>query len=146
MESLMTEQLVALDLDLASKEEVIRHLARMIQAAGRLNNEDEYIQAVFKREEEFATAMGFSVAIPHGKTDAVKIPALAFARLTNAIKWSDEEEVRFIFQIAVPEEAAGDYHLKILASLSRQLIHEEFCEKLASITEPSNIVKLIGEL
>mgnify|MGYP002854286422 CR=1 FL=1 len=146
MEGLINENLVALDLEANSKGDVIHILAGLIRKEGRLNDEAKYIEAVFAREQEFATAMGFSVAIPHGKTNAVKTPALAFARLKKEIKWSDEENVRFVFLIAVPEEAAGDYHLKILASLSRQLIHAEFCDKLAKITEPREIVGLVGEV
>lgn len=146
MENLITKNLVALDIDVSTKGEVIHTLARLIQKEGRLLDEAKYIEAVFAREQEFATAMGFKVAIPHGKTNAVKTPALAFARLKKAVKWSDDEDARFIFLIAVPEMSAGDYHLKILASLSRQLIHEEFCDKLAKISELQEIVDLVGEV
>ena len=144
MDNLITEKLVALDLDAVTKGEVIRHLAGLMKKDGRLNDEDAYIKSVFDREHEFATAMGYSVAIPHGKTDAVKTPALGFARVKTPIQWSDDETVQYIFQIAVPASAAGDYHLQVLAALSRQLIHEEFVDKLGKIKDPKDIVELVG--
>ncbi len=46
----------------------------------------------------------------------------------------DEEEdwVNLIFMIAVPESAASDEHLKILATLSRKLMNDDFRNSLLS--------------
>lgn len=72
MEQVITTDLICLDVEAESKEDVIRLLAEKLDKAGRLNDKDEYIAEVFKREETYATGVGFSVATPHAKTDAVK--------------------------------------------------------------------------
>ena len=115
MDNLITKELIVLDLDLSSKEDVIKAMARVIEEQGRLYDYNNYVKQVFARENNFSTAIGFEVAIPHGKTDSVKNASLAFARLKNEIQWSDEEKVKYVFLIAVPETEAGDTHLKILA-------------------------------
>lgn len=130
MDNLITKELIVLDLDLSSKEDVIKAMARVIEEQGRLYDYNNYVKQVFARENNFSTAIGFEVAIPHGKTDSVKNASLAFARLKNEIQWSDEEKVKYVFLIAVPETEAGDTHLKILAQISRKLMREEFREKL----------------
>jgi len=130
MDNLITKELIVLDLDLSSKEDVIKEMARVIEGQGRLYDYNNYVKQVFEREKNFSTAIGFEVAIPHGKTDSVKNASLAFARLKNEIQWSDEEKVKYVFLIAVPETEAGDTHLKILAQLSRKIMREEFREKL----------------
>jgi len=130
MDNLITKELIVLDLDLSSKEDVIKEMARVIEGQGRLYDYNNYVKQVFEREKNFSTAIGFEVAIPHGKTDSIKNASLAFARLKNEIQWSDEEKVKYVFLIAVPETEAGDTHLKILAQLSRKIMREEFREKL----------------
>lgn len=132
MDNLITKELIVLDLDLSTKEEVIKEMARVIEGQGRLYDYNNYVNQVFAREKNFPTAIGFEVAIPHGKTDSVKNASLAFARLKNEIQWSDEEKVKYVFLIAVPETEAGDTHLKILAQISRNIMREEFREKLKS--------------
>jgi mannitol/fructose-specific phosphotransferase system IIA component (Ntr-type) len=95
-----------------------------------------------------ATAVGYGVGIPHGKTDAIKKPTLAFAKTKELVKWGDEEEdwVNLIFMIAVPESAASDEHLKILAILSRKLMNDDFRNSLLSTNdrvELNNILQCV---
>ena len=145
MEQVITTDLICLDVEAESKEDVIRLLAEKLDKAGRLNDKDEYIAEVFKREETYATGVGFSVATPHAKTDAVKTASVAFARLKKAIHWDDEDDVTMIFQLAVPCTEAGDLHLQILAALSRKLIYDEFRDQIAAAASAEEILALIGD-
>ena len=101
MEQVITTDLICLDVEAESKEDVIRLLAEKLDKAGRLNDKDEYIAEVFKREETYATGVGFSVATPHAKTDAVKTASVAFARLKKAIHWADEDDVTMILILSI---------------------------------------------
>lgn len=143
MDNLITKELIALDLDLSTKEEVIKEMAKLIEAQGKLHDYDDYIKQVFEREKDFATSIGFEVAIPHGKTNAVKCASLAFTRLKNEIQWSEDEKVKYVFLIAVPETEAGDTHLKILAQLSRKIMREEFREKLKTSSGIDEILSVL---
>jgi fructose PTS system EIIA component len=142
MDNLITKELIALDLDISSKEEVIKEMAKLIEAQGKLNDYDAYIKQVFAREDDFPTSIGFEVAIPHGKTNSVKCASLAFARLKNEIQWSEEEKVKYVFLIAVPETEAGDTHLQILAQLSRKIMREEYREKLKTSLKVDELLEL----
>jgi len=143
MNDLITSQLILLDTEAKSKEDIIKKLAKLIESEDRLNDCDSYVEQVFKREEEFATSFGFEVAIPHGKSDAVKSAALAFARLKNEVQWSDEEKVKYVFLIAVPESEAGNRHLRILAQISRGLMKEEFRNKLKSAENKEELLQAL---
>lgn len=50
----------------------------LIDEAGGLVDREQYKQALYDREREGSTGIGFGIAIPHGKSDAVKHPCLAF--------------------------------------------------------------------
>ncbi|AZV57549.1 PTS sugar transporter subunit IIA [Clostridium sp. AWRP] len=143
MNDIINGDLVVLDLEASSKEEVIRKLSKLIEKQDKLIDFDGYVKQVFEREEDFPTSIGFDVAIPHGKSDSVKSAAVAFARLKKEVKWSEEESVKYVFLIAVPEKEAGDRHLQILAQLSRKIMREEFRTKLQ---EASSIEEILEAL
>ena len=141
---LISSEIVMLDIDANSPEEIIRVVADIMEADGRLIDKEGYIADVMKREESSSTALGFSVATPHSKSIYVKEPSLAFVRLKNKVKWDDSEEIDTIFQIGVPSPAPGDRHLEILASLFRKIMHDDFREQLANAHSPKEVIQLIG--
>lgn len=147
MEKLITPELLCFDLDATTKEEVINKLADKMDAAGRLNDKTGYVTDVLAREQHFSTAVGFSVATPHAKTDHAKTTSIAFARLKNEIVWDDEDETAsLIFQLAVPTSEKGDRHLQILAKLSRKLLHDDFRAQLIAAKTPEEVIELVGEV
>jgi len=143
---LIDEKLVFLNMPVRSKEDAIKKLADRVEEVGRIKNKQSYIDAVFKRESDFSTGVGFGVAIPHGKSDAVLEPFLAFATV-HPMNWEsmDGNPVDLIFLIGVPKEDKGETHLKILAALSRKLMKESFRDALRKVNSPQELIVLLRE-
>ena len=143
---LINQNLIALHVDAKTREEVIETLAQMAYEEGRINHMDHYVQVVLKREEEYSTSVGFGVAIPHGKTDAVNEPFLGFARV-QGVDWAapDGNPIDLVFIIGVPEAQAGTEHLKILAKISRKLMKEDFRSSLRKAHTKEAILAIIQE-
>lgn len=143
---LITHDLIHMQVDSSDKESVIRHMAQSAKTLGRVEDLDAFVEAVLKREEEYSTAVGFGVAIPHGKTAAVNTPFLMFATL-DSLDWKalDGAPVDMAFLIGVPENEAGSTHLKILAALSRKLMKEDFRTELRSKTTPEEVISFLEE-
>jgi PTS system fructose-specific IIA component len=143
---LIDENLITMNLSAKTKEEAILLLAEKAKSENRLKDVRAFQEAVLKREEEYSTAVGFGVAIPHGKTDAVIEPFLMFATV-QSIDWKalDDKPVDLIFLIGVPEADASTLHLKILASLSRKLMKEEFRTSIRSAATPEEVMKILEE-
>lgn len=139
---LINNKIVLFDVEAVNKEEVIRLIAEAMDKDGRLIDQEGYIEDVLKREATSSTAIGFSTATPHAKSVSVKEPSLAFVRLKNPMKW-DDEEVTMIFQIAVPSPGQGDRHLEILAQLFRNLVYDEFRDKLCAAKNQQEVVDLL---
>ncbi|PEL13571.1 fructose-specific PTS transporter subunit EIIC [Bacillus sp. AFS017336] len=129
-----SENLVFLDKDWKSKEEVLNNLVEELDKQGYLANKEEFKLAVLKREQISATGMEAGLAIPHGKSNAVKKAGFAFARLNNPIKdWESIDpanEVKYVFLLAIPESEAGSTHLELLAELCKRLIDQNYYTKL----------------
>ncbi len=140
---LLTKELVMFHLKAETKEDVIQAIAEAMEQDGRLENKEGYIADVLKREASSSTAVGFDTATPHAKSEYVKEPSLAFVRLAHPISWDGKEEVSMVFQIGVPAVGHGDRHLEILASLFRQLVHDDFREKLLAAENESEIVEIM---
>lgn len=145
---MIQKKLIALDVEKNNKVEIIREIAEKMEMEGNVLDVETYVKAVLDREKTFPTCFDFGVAIPHGKTDAVKEACFAFYRLKNPLKWCDEkeDEVRLVFQIAVPETDTTNIHLKILAQLSRHLMHEDFREKLLTYEKKEDVEKLLKSI
>ncbi|GGM18642.1 hypothetical protein GCM10011351_00540 [Paraliobacillus quinghaiensis] len=140
---LLTKEQVLLDIEANSKEDCINQLIDVFVKQGVVHDANAYKAAVIAREEEGTTGIGFSVAIPHGKSDGVSKPGLAFARVTKGLDWEslDGSPVHLVFLIAVPETHAGDEHLRILSQLSRKLMHDDFREKLMTTNSTDELIQ-----
>jgi len=140
---IIDETLIDLNVVGKTKEEVIGHLAQLASRQGRIQDIEKYSKAVMHRESEYSTAMGFGIAIPHGKTDAVIEPFLCFAKV-DKVDWNalDGGLVDLVFMIGVPEEA-GNTHLKILASISRKLMKEEFRNGLRNAGTATELMQFL---
>jgi fructose-specific PTS system IIA-like component len=146
-EGLVAPELVDLSSQATSKEEAIRELVDLLHGAGRVDDPDMVEEAVWAREETYPTGMGFGVAIPHCKSPHVTVSSIAVLKLTTPVPWKapDEDPVRFLILIAISAAARGDQHLRIIASLARKLMHEEFRQELTDATSPDSVVRLLEQ-
>ncbi|OEJ32233.1 fructose-specific PTS transporter subunit EIIC [Streptomyces subrutilus] len=144
----LTGQTVRTELAAGSKEAAIREMAEMLAATGNVRDVDELVRVALAREAQGTTGLGESIAIPHAKTDAVSRPTVGFARSGEGIEWGalDGTKARLIFMISVPESAAGDEHLRILALLSRKLMDGGFRERLRSAPDEPAILDVLREI
>lgn len=145
---IINENLIELDVKAKDKVELIKELAKVIDKENRLNSYDEYVEEVIHRESLTTTGVGFGIAIPHGKCEAVKVPTVAFGRIKDGVDWNslDGEPVYIVFLLAVPLESASNEHLKILAALSRKLLKDDFRESLMKIENKGELLELLEDV
>ncbi|MEU9481822.1 fructose-specific PTS transporter subunit EIIC [Streptomyces sp. NPDC048191] len=130
------------------KGAAIREMAELLARSGRVTDVDELVAAALRREEQGTTGLGEEIAVPHAKTDAVSTPVVGFARSEEGVEWGslDGTKARLIFMIAVPEAAAGDEHLRILALLSRKLMDAGFRERLLAAPDEREVLDVLAEV
>ncbi|MBP2033282.1 PTS system fructose-specific IIA component/PTS system nitrogen regulatory IIA component [Clostridium algifaecis] len=134
---------VSFDLKATNKDEVINELIQILYDDGKIIDKDKFRGAVLKREQEFSTGIGMGIAIPHGKSNAVKEASIAFGRSSSGIDYEsmDEKPAHLFFLIAVPEESS-DVHLRALSEISRKLMHTETREKLFKVQSFEEFIKV----
>ena len=143
--NIIKDETVFLGLETTSREDCLETMIAGMERAGFVSDKKLYMTTVQERETKGSTGIGFGVAIPHGKSSGIAAPGLAFARLANPIDWNslDGKPVQMVFLIGVPEQMAGDAHIKILVALSRKLIHEEFRSKLLAVTSSAQLYQIL---
>jgi PTS system, fructose subfamily, IIA component len=144
IQDLISPETVTLDLKARTPEEAMAELGSLLVKSGAVTDLPTYLQAVKAREALGTTAVGFGVAIPHGKSGAVSRAAVAFGRSRGTVQWEslDGEPVRMVFLIAAPD-GAHDLHLKALSQLARLLMHEEVRTKLLAAENPVDVVNAL---
>jgi fructose-specific phosphotransferase system IIA component len=148
MNEIINSNLISLDLEAKNKEEIIRKMAKLIEENGNLDSYDDYLEAVLTRENKTSTGVGSEISIPHGKSKGVKKAAVAFARLDKAIDWEsfDDKKVKLVFLLAVPEASKGNEHLKILSTLSRNLLNDNFKKDLLNAENKEKVNSIIQNI
>jgi len=137
---LMDESLIALDIDISSKQCVIEKIADLLEGSGRLTDREKYIQDVLVREKIISTYIGDGMVIPHARTDAVNAASLVYLRLNEPVTWNDSEEAKYVFGIAVPEENVDNIFLEILSTVARKLLDETIKSVIFDATSKKDIL------
>lgn len=144
--TLTNKSLVNLQTTFSSREEAINALAEQLDQQGILHDKQQYLDAVFAREAQGPTALGEGLAVPHGKTDAVKEAGFAVATLKQDMKWKgldEDEDVNLIFLIAIPNAEAGSTHMHLLTELTTTLVDDDVREAVLKATTAEEIFALL---
>ena len=113
-----------------SKKQAIQELsARAAALTGQ--NERAIFEVLLQREKLGTTAVGYGVAIPHGKLPKLNKLFGLFARLERPVEFEalDGQPVDLVFLLLAPEAAGAD-HLKALARVARLLRDADVARKL----------------
>ncbi|WP_445430213.1 fructose-specific PTS transporter subunit EIIC [Bacillus atrophaeus] len=145
---IMSIDLIEPTLSGETRDDIIDEMIQKLSRTGMLHSESSFKQAIMNREQEGTTAIGMNIAIPHGKSDAVKKPSVAFGIKRSGIDWNslDGSEAKLIFMIAVPKDSGGNQHLKLLQMLSRKLMDDSYRERLLSVHTKEEAYQLLDEI
>lgn len=146
--NVLSKELIFLGQKSTDQEAIIQLIAKEAEKQGYVLAAPNLYVAVKKREQAISTAIGYEIAIPHGKTDTVAYPFIAFLRTEETFHWTTENEelVRLIFLIGVPKESEGKLHLKFISQLSKKLLDETFREKLLIETDKNKIFEQLNSI
>lgn len=145
-EILADESLVAADLHGTTKDAVLRELVSLLVSNYREVDAERLLRVLWEREKLGSTAIGDSVAIPHGKLPGLRRVIGVFGRHRQGVDFDslDGRPTRLFFLLVAPEDSVG-MHLKALARVSRLLKEAEFRERLLQAPSRQELWRLIRE-
>lgn len=133
--------------EFTSKEEALEKMADALFSQDLVTS--DFKRGILDRESQFSTGLPtvpFGVAIPHTDTDKVKENQIAFASLTEPVKFQmmgssgDEVEVSIIFMLAIKN---ADEHLSTLQKLIEVFQNESLIKKLGECSNQHEFKQIL---
>lgn len=142
---LLQKESIAIGKKPRGKNAAIDQLVELLAKSGNLKDKGKFKQAILEREKLSTTGIGEGIAIPHGKSNAVKRAALAAMVVPEGVDFesADGQDAHLLFMIAVPENGAN-LHLEVLERLAAMLMDEDFRKKLMEAKHPSAFLDIIS--
>ncbi|HAV7369400.1 TPA: PTS 2-O-a-mannosyl-D-glycerate transporter subunit IIABC [Shigella sonnei] len=131
-----------------SREEDIHALTQRLAALGKISSTEQFLEEVYRRESLGPTALGEGLAVPHGKTAAVKEAAFAVATLSEPLQWEGvdgPEAVDLVVLLAIPPNEAGTTHMQLLTALTTRLADDEIRARIQSATTPDELLSALDD-
>lgn len=127
------------------KEAVITELVDLLNAKGLLLDRDTVLGAVLIRERIQSTGTGAGIAIPHGKSNAVRELVMAIGIAHEPIEFDsiDGKPVTILFLLVSPANQTGP-HIQALATISKLMLNEEFRQELERVTCSDEVYDLLN--
>ncbi|MHB1188222.1 PTS sugar transporter subunit IIA [Thiobacillus sp.] len=140
---LLTPDTTLLDLSFSSKKKLFEHAAELFAQTHGLKTTDIFT-SLFERERLGSTALGYGIAIPHGRIKGLKDACGAFYRLKSPLEFDapDNQPVSLCFILLVPKDA-NERHLQILGELAQLFGDEAMRTKMLDAATPDELIALL---
>lgn len=134
---------IVLDLEVGSKKRLFEQAGLLLENDQGLSRADVF-DCLFSREKLGSTGLGQGVAIPHGRTSAVKHTIGAFFRLKKPVLFDapDGLPVSLVFVLLVPENASGQ-HLQVLSELANKFSLKSIREALLTTDSKEEVQAIL---
>jgi fructose-specific phosphotransferase system IIA component len=131
LRKVLSPETVWVDLKADSKQGIIEEMVDRLQASGKIKDREAVLAAVLEREAKMSTGMQNGVAIPHGKTDAVKSLVAAVGLNKSGVDFDsmDGSPCTIFIMTISPTKRTGP-HIQFLAEISRLISQPAERDKL----------------
>lgn len=145
VQDMISPDIITLDLKAVTKLEAINELSALLLENGDISDKSAFVEDVLLRETEGVTGIGQGLAIPHGKSDAVRHTTIAIGVADHDIEWEtlDEQPVQVVFLFAVRDKDASDVHLKLLQKVAILLSDDDFVDKLKQVKSKEKLLEML---
>jgi mannitol/fructose-specific phosphotransferase system IIA component (Ntr-type) len=142
-------RLVDLSLAPGLKDEVLSRMVDLLARSPAVGDRDAFLRDVLSREQLVTTGVGYGVAFPHAKSEAIRRVVFAFGRTTEAVDFDalDGEPVRLVFLIGAPKEQDPPrVYLNLMARLSFLMKDARNRERLLAADSVSEVLELLDSV
>lgn len=146
----LDSEVVKIQLEGKTKEEVFTEMANMLQDAGYVK--ESYLNGILKREEVFPTGLptgDIGVAIPHTDVEHVNMPMVAVATLNEPVQFGimggnqeDTIDVKVVFMLAMKD---GNAQLQVLQNIMEIIQDEQLLEEISSAQDEQTLLTLLED-
>jgi mannitol/fructose-specific phosphotransferase system IIA component (Ntr-type) len=129
-----------------TRDDALRELVALLAATGEVDSPPAAMAALLDRERTRTTGIGGGLALPHGKTHAVKKLVAALGKSAAGLDFQsiDGRPAHLIVMLLSPPEATTP-QIQALARISRILSLEAMRKRLDAAATPEALWKALAE-
>jgi len=144
LSDILTPRQIRVPLSAETKPGIIEELVDILDRDGKLADRDATLRAVLERESLRTTGIGNALAIPHGRTDAVREVAIAIGKTARPVDFEsiDGQPIALAILLVSPADQIG-LHIQTLARISRLVNLDGFRRALAAASTPEEAFEII---
>jgi len=141
---LISPETTLLDVTFSSKKKLFEHAAELFARTHGLKS-TEVFTSLFERERLGSTALGYGIAIPHGRIKGLAEASGALYRLKTPLEFEapDNQPVSLCFILLVPKDA-NEVHLQILGELAQMFGDETMRKRMLETETVPELIALLG--
>nr|WP_253295891.1 PTS sugar transporter subunit IIA [Enterococcus raffinosus] len=142
------KQLISLEVEGESEEQVFEHVAEHLKDLGFVN--EGYLKGITTREQKFPTGLitqYLNIALPHSDPEYIEKPFVYIARLKNKVKVkqmgdSQEMDVKNLFFLGIKDPKG---QVGLLQAFMELFMKEEFVQAFKQEQDKQNIYQLFTQ-
>ncbi|MCL2443403.1 MAG: PTS sugar transporter subunit IIA [Treponema sp.] len=144
LQDVLLPEFIKVDIEAEDKDEAFEELVAYYCQVDNLNAHDEILNAIIAREKKMSTGIHKGIAVPHGKTKAVKTLRGVLGISQKGVHYDalDGEPVYLLFMIISPMEDSEKY-LRLLKHLAELMEIPQFQIELQAQKDPQGAFKVI---
>ncbi|MBN2564392.1 MAG: PTS sugar transporter subunit IIA, partial [Candidatus Eisenbacteria bacterium] len=142
-------RLIDLAVPAGDKRDVIANMVGLLSTSANITDGAVLLSDVLAREELVTTGVGYGVAFPHAKSEAVRRVVFAVGRTVEGVDFGalDSQPVRLIFVIGAPREAEpSGIYLNLMARLSFLMKDEANRNALLTAESTAGVLKILDSV
>ena len=141
---LFSEDHIYIDENSTTQDEAFKFIASIAKKHGYVKSEEDFYHGLQEREKEATTGFNDGIAIPHSKNSTVISPGVFLIKFKNPIEWDslDGKKITTAFALTIPEDGAEN-HLKILSTIAKELIDDNFRNTVIKETDCQKLYNLV---
>lgn len=143
---ILNPQVVKIGLESVDKEECFEEMVDLLVRAGKLEDRDRALEALYVREKMRTTGIGRGVAIPHGKDSSIKQIMAAAGTSKRGIDFQsiDGKPVHLVFLVLAEANNPGP-HLQALSEIAGCLNVPGEYDKLVNAKTPQEFLRMLED-
>jgi len=145
--SLLTEDLVLLDLKARSREEVLKEMVDHLKAKNKISKKSDLYEMLIQREKLGTTGIGEGVAIPHCKLKGVKAPLFLLGASKPGVNFNSlDGKPSHIFFVVISSPDNPGMNIQALAAIAK-LVRKAtgLAGRLLEAKSPKAAIKIVRE-
>lgn len=128
-------------LEANSKKDIIRSLVNVLNENNYLLDENDVLNAVLERENAMSTGLQNGIALPHGKTDAVKKMTMAIGLKPEGIDFQSlDGKPSKVFILVVSRKNTAEPHIQLLSEIGKRLHTQKAINELLTCKNKEEIL------